>query len=139
MRQGLLQTGVALVSPFGRRDERSRSANGTGYGRQLSRQFSVHLKTFGIEKGVAFHAFRHTLSTALAEAGVDTGLIAKITGHASTQQVPTLETHYIHIAETKTLPERVQALGQFKPKLVLQKYNQKQFIEALLDKEKLHA
>lgn len=113
--------------------------NGTGYGRQLSRQFSAYLKTFEIEKGVAFHAFRHTLSTALAEAGVDTGLIAKITGHASRQQVPTLETHYIHIAETKTLPDRVRALSQFKPKLVLQNYNEQQFAESLKRPQDLHA
>ena len=50
--------------------------NGLGYGRQLSRQFSVYLKKFGIEKGTAFHAFRHTLSTALAEAFVPTTTIA---------------------------------------------------------------
>lgn len=112
--------------------------NGTGYGRQLSRQFSAYLKTFEIEKGVAFHAFRHTLSTALAEASVDTGVIAKITGHASRQQVPTLETHYIHIADTKTLPDRVGALSQFKPKLVLQNYKEQQFAESLKRPQDLH-
>ncbi|MCC7247806.1 MAG: site-specific integrase, partial [Lysobacter sp.] len=89
--------------------------NGLGYGRQLSRQFSVYLKRFGIEKGVAFHAFRHTMSTALAEAFVPTTTIALITGHARKQEVPVLETHYIHIADVKSLPERVAALAEFKP------------------------
>lgn len=87
--------------------------NGLGYGRQLSRQFAAYLRGLGIEKGVGFHAFRHTMSTKLAEAGVEKTTIALITGHARRQEVPTLEKHYIHIADVKTLAERVAAVERF--------------------------
>lgn len=36
--------------------------NGLEYGCQLSRQFAAYLKPFKIEKGAAFHAFRHTVN-----------------------------------------------------------------------------
>lgn len=87
--------------------------NGLGYGRQLSRQFSAYLKQFDIEKGTGFHAFRHTMSTKLAEARVPVGTIARITGHARKQEVPVLETHYIHIADVQTLRDRAEALALF--------------------------
>lgn len=112
--------------------------NGAGYGRQLSRQFAAYVKGFDIEKGVAFHAFRHTMSTHLAEAFVPTTTIALITGHARKQEVPVLETHYIHIAEVKSLPDRVEALAKFKPPVALAKYEEGQFSEALSDREALH-
>lgn len=112
--------------------------NGAGYGRQLSRQFSVYVRGFGVEKGVAFHAFRHTLSTALAEAFVSTTTIALITGHARKQEVPVLETHYIHIADVKSLSERVAALAKFKPPVALAKYQKGQFFTAMADRDALH-
>jgi integrase len=112
--------------------------NGLGYGRQLSRQFSVYLKRFGIEKGTAFHAFRHTMSTALAEAFVPATTIALITGHARKLEVPVLETHYIHIADMKTLAERVAALAKFRPEASLPIYSKEQFAITLADKEALH-
>ncbi len=112
--------------------------NGLGYGRQLSRQFSAYLKRFGIEKGTAFHAFRHTLSTRLVEVGIDVGVIAKLTGHAQKHQFPVLETHYIHIADATSLPERTAALSAFKPPLLLQKYQNGQFAAALKNKATLH-
>lgn len=117
---------------------KSGKPNGTGYGRQLSRQFAAYLKTFGMEKGVAFHAFRHTLSTKLTEVDVDINVIAMLTGHARTQQVPVLETHYIHVADTKTLPDRVAALAKFKPPVVLTKYKSGQFARSLEDGASLH-
>lgn len=113
--------------------------NGLGYGRQLSRQFSVYLKQFGIEKGTAFHAFRHTMSTALAEAFVPATTIALITGHARKLDVPVLETHYIHIADVKSLPERVAALAKFKPSVALMRYEKEQFSVAPAEREALNS
>ncbi|MES2670646.1 MAG: site-specific integrase [Pseudomonadota bacterium] len=112
--------------------------NGKGYGRQLSRQFGAYMKTLGIEKGTAFHSFRHTLSTSLAEAGVSSPAIAQITGHAVSSQVPTLEKHYIHIAQTATLSMRLRTLGKFKPGVDLPQYQRGQFADALGKRSQLH-
>ena len=47
------------------------NSTGLGFGRQLSRQFSVHLERVGItEPGQGFHGFRHTFATLLSRAGV---------------------------------------------------------------------
>lgn len=112
--------------------------NGLGYGRQLSRQFSAHLKGLGIEKGVGFHAFRHTFSTMLAEAEVSPADIAMITGHAVRSEAPVLEKHYIHIAKPKTLPRRVEVLARFRPEVALERYQPDQFEVALNSKGALH-
>lgn len=112
--------------------------NGKGYGVQLSKQFGAYAKTFGIEKGTGFHAFRHTISTALAELGVSSPDIALLTGHAIQGQVPTLEKHYIHIAQTATLPKRVKTLAKFKPPVALVKYERGQFADALSQPSQLH-
>jgi integrase len=114
------------------------SANGKGYGRQLSRQFAAYMKTLGVEKGTAFHSFRHTMSTTLAEAGVASVDIAMITGHTIPNQVPTLDNHYIHIAQTSTLPKRVVTLAQFKPSVALEHYQKSQFASTLEDADALH-
>lgn len=103
------------------------SPNGKGYGRQLSRQFASYVQGLGIEKGTSFHAFRHTFSTMLAEAGVTPAHIAMITGHASRSDAPVLEKHYIHIAKPTTLATRVETLTKFKPEVNLQAYVKAQF------------
>lgn len=84
--------------------------NGTGYGRQLSRQFGAYLKKLGIEEGVAFHAFRHTFATAMNRAKKTELETARITGHKVQGSV--LSKHYI---DPPTLPERVETLKAFKP------------------------
>lgn len=89
--------------------------NGKGFGVQLSKQFGAYVKTLGVEKGTGFHAFRHTLSTALAELGFPSSDIALITGHTVQGQAPVLDKHYIHIAQTATLQKRVDMLAKFKP------------------------
>lgn len=105
--------------------------NGKGYGTQLSKQFGAYTKTFGIEMGTAFHSFHHAISTALAERGVPSPDIALLTGHAVQGQVPTLEKHYIHIAQIATLLKRVKTLAKFKSPVVLVKYQRGQFADAL--------
>ena len=64
--------------------------------------------------------------------------IALLTGHAVQGQAPTLEKHYIHIAQTSTLPKRVRTLAKFKPPVVLVKYDRWQFAEALADPGSFH-
>lgn len=103
------------------------SANNRGYGRQLSRQFSVYAKASGIEGGTGFHAFRHTFSTMLAEADVSPSDIAMITGHAVRGQAPVLEKHYIHIAKPASLPQRMAVLDKFNPGVRLPAYQKNQF------------
>lgn len=112
--------------------------NGKGYGKQLSKQFGAYTKKLGIEKGVAFHSFRHTISTLLAERGVDERDIALITGHAVNSQVPTLSRHYIHIADTSTLSKRVEVLASLGLMMVLPHYETGQFSQCLAGLEDLH-
>lgn len=113
--------------------------NGKGYGRQLSRQFGAYVKGLGIEKGVGFHAFRHTFSTMLAEADISSADIAMITGHAVRSEAPVLDKHYIHIAKPPTLPRRVDTLAKFKPDVTLRRYQLGQFKEAMSKRSQLHA
>lgn len=98
------------------------TSNGKGFGVQLSKQFGAYVKTLGVEKGTGFHAFRHTLSTSLAELGFPSSDIALITGHTVQGQAPVLDKHYIHIAQTATLQKRVQMLAAFRPDVVLGKF-----------------
>jgi integrase len=113
--------------------------NGKGYGKQLSRQFGAYAKKLGIEKGTGFHAFRHTISTMLAEAEVSSADIAAITGHAVRSDAPVLDKHYIHIAKPKTLPKRVETLAKFKPHVDLVPYRKGQFKAELENNNALHA
>lgn len=89
--------------------------DGTGFGRQMTKQFSVYLRTRGIsEPGLGMHAFRHTLATRLARAKVPLQTIGKITGHKGNEG--TLGKFYI---DEPTLLERRQALEQFSAGLAL--------------------
>ena len=84
------------------------NSTGLGYGRQLSRQFSVYIKSRGIKaKGQGFHGFRHTIASKLDEAGASASAIGALTGHATGQTV--LEKFYI---DRGTLPDRVATLGK---------------------------
>ena len=74
----------------------------------------------------------------LAEAGVSSPDIALITGHAVSGQVPTLDKHYIHIAQATTLPKRVKTLAEFKPDVALTRYKGRQFGAAFFNAAKLH-
>ncbi|MGV8921615.1 MAG: tyrosine-type recombinase/integrase [Pseudomonas sp.] len=107
--------------------------NGLGYGRQLSRQFGAYLKKLNIEAGVAFHAFRHTIATALDRANFDERRIARITGH----QVPgsVLARHYI---DAQSIPERVETLAAFNPAVEVPTYTPGQFAAVLKRSGNLH-
>lgn len=99
------------------------NSTGLGYGRQLSRQFSVYIKRQGVsEKGQGFHGFRHTIASKLDEAGVSASAIAAITGHGTGQTV--LEKFYI---DRRSLPDRVATLAKFSPPVMLPVYCLGQF------------
>lgn len=99
------------------------NSTGLGFGRQLSRQFSVYIKRQGITaKGQGFHGFRHTIASRLDEAGVSASAIAAITGHARGQGV--LEKFYI---DRRTLPDRVATLAKFSPLIKMPIYRSKMF------------
>lgn len=116
--------------------------NGTGYGVQLSKQFSVYVKSVckGIEDGVAFHAFRHTISTVLYRELAKTfsedkeilALIAMITGHDDKKHVKTeekdgestLSKFYVHDKQVNVpaLKISVKTLSLMKPPVTLPTY-----------------
>ena len=78
-----------------------------GYGDALGDQFSAYMDRVGItEKGVAFHAFRHTLATALIRKSVDQNVVATITGHLP--KLPGALGNYVKPAD---LPARVHAIN----------------------------
>jgi len=111
----------------------TKELNGAGYGRQLSRQFGEYLKKLNVEKGVAFHAFRHLLATKLDRAQKTEKQIARITGHWIKGSV--LLRHYI---DKQTLPERVETLKAFTTSVSFPAYTTGQFSQSLSDKTKLH-
>lgn len=103
------------------------NSTGLGFGRQLSRQFSTHIKRQGVdEKGQGFHGFRHTIADRLDAAGASEAAIAAITGHARGSSV--LQRHYI---DRRTLPDRVRTLALFVPPVSLPAYTPGQFDDAL--------
>ncbi|MBK0025598.1 site-specific integrase [Stenotrophomonas sp. S48] len=99
------------------------NSTGLGYGRQLSRQFSVYIKRQGVsEKGQGFHGFRHTIASKLDEAGVSASAIGALTGHGTGQTV--LEKFYI---DRKSLPDRVGTLAKLCVLAELPSYQPGQF------------
>ena len=103
------------------------NSTGLGFGRQLSRQFSVYIKQLGITtSGQGFHGFRHTFATRLDEAGASLAAISALTGHGSGHTV--LEKFYI---DRRTLSDRVATLARWKPPVVLPPYRPGQFAAAL--------
>ncbi|MEN5291161.1 site-specific integrase [Stenotrophomonas lactitubi] len=95
------------------------NSTGLGFGRQLSRQFSVYIKKQGVSaKGQGFHGFRHTIASRLDEAGASASAIGALTGHGTGQTV--LEKFYI---DRRSLPDRVATLAKFSPPVRLPGYS----------------
>lgn len=107
--------------------------NGLGYGRQLSRQFGAYLTKLGVEKGVAFHAFRHTVATRLDRAGVPLREIGALTGHAVPGTV--LVKHYIN---PHTIPERLATVNRLSYPFDLPAYQPGQFSKSMASRADLH-
>jgi len=103
------------------------NADGNGFGRQMSRQFSTYIKSRGVsDAGMGCHAFRHTLATRLGRAGVGHGTIARVTGHGLSGGV--LTKFYI---DAPSLPERVEALRKFDAGVQIPFYQSGQFASSL--------
>ncbi len=99
------------------------NSTGLGYGRQLSRQFSVYIKRQGVsEKRQGFHGLRHTIASKLDEAGVSASETGALTGHGTGQTV--LEKFYI---DRRSLPDRVATLAKFIPPVLLPTYKPDEF------------
>ncbi len=106
------------------------NGTGLGFGRALSRQFSAYIKAqCGIaDAGLGFHAFRHTIASALDRAGASLAEIAAVTGHTvEGSPAPVLSDIYIR----KTLPDRVATVAKYRPLVELPKYKPDQFRRAL--------
>lgn len=119
--------------------------NGVGYGQALCRLFSAHLKrSMSMEKGMAFHCFRHNLITELTINKVEPRVIASITGHLPKQhgrdvvQYPVMEGHYTHVPAEIIRPEQMAALATFVPPVSLPVYQQGQFAHCFGPKAKKH-
>ena len=93
----------------------------------------MHLKRHhDIEKGLAFHCFRHSLITGLALNKVPYELIASITGHMPKErgrepEFPVMEKHYLHISTAPRRAEQFSALNGYMPPVVLPRYERGQF------------
>lgn len=84
---------------------------GKGYCVRMVDQFSSHTRSLGIEKGVAMHSFRHTISTALRVAKVPDETVAQITGHARREDYPALQRHYHHFRRRGVAPRSRRRIG----------------------------
>ena len=112
-------------------------ANGDTYGAALCRQFSDHLRRHhDLEKGMAFHCFRHNIVNRLMDKDVDVAVVAAITGHhAESEQeendFKVLRERYRERKKSrKTKPscqERLWALNSYPPVVKLPRYQAGQF------------
>lgn len=105
---------------------------GRGYSPEIVRQFSLYTKRLGIESGVALHAFRHTILTALDTARVLDHVQAALSGHEEAVYNPGLK-HYQHRSPKVDIDELEEALLTFKPCVKLFPYKRGMFREQLRD------
>lgn len=119
--------------------------NGAGYGVALSRQFTAYLSTrIERNRGMGFHAFRHTMPSEISDLGVSKDLIASIAGwnvagrRAADIQVPTFDNHYKHGTSSPLRVRQREALAMFQPPLVLPVYQPGQFARAFGADAKLY-
>lgn len=106
--------------------------SGRGYSPEIVRQFSVYAKGLGIESGVALHAFRHTIVTALDTARIPDSVQAALTGHEEAVYNPGLK-NYQHRSTSVDIDEVEDALRTFKPCVKLLPYKRGMFREQLRD------
>lgn len=97
------------------------------YSQGLLNQFGSYLKDLGFPKGVAFHAFRHTLATDLDNQGVPAEEVALITGHSVSKRVPVLQANYYHRKPDAVRARQIATLGLYRPPVTLPVYRRGQF------------
>lgn len=100
------------------------------YSQGLVIQFSAYLKKLGFDKGIGFHAFRHTLSTKLGHAQVTQEDVATITGHSESNRFPILNL-YQSTPNPEERGRQAEALKRFQPPVTLPKYTRGQFKKQL--------
>ncbi|SKA14861.1 site-specific integrase [Novilysobacter spongiicola] len=108
------------------------------YSQGLLNQFGSYLKELGFPKGVAFHAFRHTLSTELDNQGVPAEEIALITGHSVIKRVPVLQDNYYHRKPDAVRVRQANALALYRPAVELPVYRRGQFASRLSPDAKVY-
>ncbi|MCD9098040.1 tyrosine-type recombinase/integrase [Luteimonas fraxinea] len=89
-------------------------------------QYSRYLKTLGFAKGVAFHAFRHTLATRLVERGATLPDVALISGHSEGSGYKQLK-QYVHVRPVVLREKQAATLDLFNPRVVFPRYERGQF------------
>ena len=110
------------------------------YSQSFAVEFGRYLKGLGFEKGIGFHAFRHTLATELDVNDVPEDRIALITGHAllKPNHSPVLRKHYLHKRSRGQQVSQINALNKFQPPITLPVYVSGQFQKALSDPSKFY-
>lgn len=106
--------------------------DGHGYSSEVVRTFSRYVRGLGVEKGVAMHAFRHTMITALRTASVPDSVQAALTGHDEAVYHPGLR-NYQHQRPSVAIAEVAAALTKFKPPTKLFRYKKGMFREQFKD------
>ena len=116
--------------------------NGVHYGSVLCRQFGDYLQRYHqIEKGLAFHCFRHNIINRLHGNGTPKALVATITGHwgrPDEQVFETMEKHYLKLPKEQLWEQQQSALSTFVPDVALPKYVRGQFAHCYQDRSKFH-
>ncbi|MDV3514681.1 site-specific integrase [Stenotrophomonas sp. C1657] len=110
------------------------------YSQQFVVDFGRYLKTLGFEKGIGFHAFRHTLATELDVNDVPEKQIALVTGHSTDprEHVKVLRRHYLHKKSQATRSKQISALELYQPNVELPRYQRGQFAKWLADSKRFY-
>ncbi|WP_313422890.1 tyrosine-type recombinase/integrase [Stenotrophomonas rhizophila] len=90
------------------------------YSQGLVIQFSAYLKKLGFDKGIGFHAFRHTLSTKLGHAQLTQEDVATTTGRSESNRFPILNL-YQTTPDPDERGRQTEALKRFQPPVTLPK------------------
>lgn len=129
--------------------------NGRSYGSTFGEQYRRYIKVAApMEKGMAFHAFRHTTPGALKKLRVSKLLVASIAGWAvrdGGSAVPMLEERYDHNDITALLPRHLSvddqsslrsaqlvALDRFDPGIEIPRFGPEHFARAFSPDATLH-
>ncbi|WP_329913665.1 site-specific integrase [Stenotrophomonas sp. SMYL86] len=110
------------------------------YSQQFVVDFGRYLKGLGFEKGIGFHAFRHTIATELDVNDVPEKEIALITGHSTDprDRVQVLRSHYLHKRPQVTRSKQISALELYQPSVELPRYQRGQFAKWLADSSRFY-
>jgi len=119
---------------------RSTGETNARYSQQFVVDFGRYLKGLGFEKGIGFHAFRHTLATELDANDVPEKEIALVTGHSTDprDRVQVLRKHYLHKRPQVTRSKQIKALDLYQPAVELPRYQRGQFAKWLDDESKFY-